>query len=26
VAATPIGNDWWHDLVDGRPGWLGGDQ
>ncbi|HET6166733.1 MAG TPA: putative cytokinetic ring protein SteA [Marmoricola sp.] len=26
VAATPIGNDWWHNLVDGRPGWLGGDQ
>jgi uncharacterized membrane-anchored protein len=25
VAATPIGNDWWHDLVDGLPGWLGGD-
>jgi uncharacterized membrane-anchored protein len=24
VAATPIGNDWWHDLVNGRPGWLGG--
>ncbi len=26
VAATPIGNDWWHEAVDGRPGWLGGDQ
>jgi uncharacterized membrane-anchored protein len=26
IAATPIGNDWWHDLVDGGPGWLGGDQ
>lgn len=26
IAATPIGNDWWHNLVDGRPGWLGGDQ
>jgi uncharacterized membrane-anchored protein len=26
VVATPVGNDWWHHLVDGRPGWLGGDQ
>lgn len=25
VAATPIGNDWWHDVSDGLPGWLGGD-
>ena len=25
IAATPIGNDWWHDLADGLPGWLGGD-
>lgn len=24
IAATPIGNDWWHDLVDRLPGWLGG--
>lgn len=25
VAATPIGNDGWHDVVDRLPGWLGGD-
>jgi len=25
VAATPIGNDWWHDLRHHFPGWLGGD-
>jgi uncharacterized membrane-anchored protein len=24
IAATPIGNDWWHDLADRLPGWLGG--
>ena len=24
VAATPIGNDWWHDAMHRRPGWLGG--
>jgi len=26
VAATPIGNDWWHDLPDRLPGRLGGDS
>lgn len=26
IAATPIGNDWWHHHLDGRPGWLGGDR
>jgi uncharacterized membrane-anchored protein len=25
VAATPIGHDWWRDLSDQLPGWLGGD-
>jgi uncharacterized membrane-anchored protein len=24
IAATPIGNDWWHDQIDRLPGWLGG--
>lgn len=24
IAATPIGNEWWHDLDDHLPGWLGG--
>jgi uncharacterized membrane-anchored protein len=26
IAATPIGNEWWHDLSDHFPGWLGGDR
>jgi uncharacterized membrane-anchored protein len=26
IAATPIGNDWWHDVVDGLPTWLGGEK
>lgn len=26
IAATPIGNDWWHELVDRLPGPLGGDS
>jgi uncharacterized membrane-anchored protein len=25
VAATPVGHDWWRDLSDDLPGWLGGD-
>jgi len=25
VAATPIGNDWWHQVLDRMPTWLGGD-
>jgi uncharacterized membrane-anchored protein len=24
IAVTPIGNGWWHDVVDRLPGWLGG--
>jgi uncharacterized membrane-anchored protein len=24
LAATPIGHDWWHDLPDHLPDWLGG--
>jgi len=24
IAATPIGNDWWHQLVDHLPGHDGG--
>jgi hypothetical protein len=26
IAATPIGNEWWHDLLDRLPGWLGGSS
>jgi uncharacterized membrane-anchored protein len=26
LAATPIGHDWWHDLSQHLPGWLGGDD
>jgi uncharacterized membrane-anchored protein len=26
TAMTPVGHDWWHDLADRLPGWLGGDQ
>lgn len=26
LTATPIGNDWWHDLQDRLPEWLGGDR
>jgi uncharacterized membrane-anchored protein len=26
IAATPIGNDWWHNASDHLPGWLGGDS
>ena len=25
IAATPIGNDWAHDVVDRLPGWIGGN-
>jgi uncharacterized membrane-anchored protein len=25
LAATPVGNDGWHELVDRLPTWLGGD-
>jgi hypothetical protein len=25
LAATPVGNDGWHDVVDHLPSWLGGD-
>jgi uncharacterized membrane-anchored protein len=25
VAATPVGHDWWRELSDGLPGWLGSD-
>jgi uncharacterized membrane-anchored protein len=25
LAATPVGNDGWHHVVDRLPGWLGGD-
>jgi uncharacterized membrane-anchored protein len=26
IAATPIGHDWWRDISDGLPDWVGGDQ
>lgn len=26
TAMTPVGHDWWHDLADRLPDWVGGDR